>query len=210
MIRRARWTGPLLTIAALLVLTGACHRTLRTTPDAPVTLARPSRMYAALLGELRREGGTASVVIDSLLPTDGLDADVAEGLVASLGITRADVAALLAAQRRGGARVDGAMLPDSTWRTVSVRALDSLRTLARAQPRDPRSDPFWARWNAAFPNSAGYVILSPAAFSTDGTEAIVHVRVACGATCGTSEVRVLRRDPRGQWHTARRVPISIS
>jgi len=194
-------------MAALLVLAGACHGAPRT---APASSDVQRRMYAALLAELRRDGGTTTVVIDSLLPADGLDADVASGLVGSLGISSADVQALLRAQQGAGGRVSGTMLPDSSWRTVSLHTIDSLRTLARTRPRDTGTDGFWNQWQSAFPGSGGYVILSPAAFSANGAVAIVHVRVACGATCGASEVRVLRRDAAGRWQTARRVPVSIS
>lgn len=206
---RGVWT---LAAGALALLLGGCHRS----SVAPALGAGDrDRLYAAVLREIRRAPANQLIVVDTLLPADGLDDDVAFGLVESLSISRADVSALLLAQRRGGARVSAAMLPDAKWSTVSMRAIDSLRAVAlqervAAAPVAQARDAFWRHWNRAFPESGGYVILSPAGLSADGSMALVHVQHACGPLCGDAEVRLLRRDESGQWSTTRRVPISIS
>ena len=108
------------------------------------------------------------------------------------------------------------MLPDSGWRVVSMSVLDSLRSVARSDAvrsavvRGVGRDGFWQQWYRAYPSSGGYVVLSPASVSDDGSSAVVHVRVACGPVCGSSELRLMRRDPTGRWRTSGRVRLSES
>lgn len=196
---------------ALVLLTGACHRTY---VSAELTEDERARLYAAVLTEIGADPSKPSMVLDTLLPAEGFDDDIASGLVQSLEVRQADVAALLRAQRRDGARVTTAMLPDSRWRTVSLRGIDSVRAVAQQERQAGQAvnggDAFWRHWNASFPGSRGYVIVSPAGVSADGSEALVHVKTACGALCNEAEVRLLRRDAGGVWHTVRRVPVSIS
>jgi hypothetical protein len=201
-------------VCALLSVVGGCHRNY---VSAQLTEDERGRLYSAVLTELGAEPSKPSMVVDTLLPAEGFDAEIASGLVASLAISRADVAALMRAQQRDGARIGTAMLPDSRWRTVSVRTIDSVRAVAlrerQAVPTGqstPAGDAFWRHWRASFPASRGYVIVSPAGVSADGGAALVHVRTVCGPVCNEAEVRLLRRDVRGVWHTVRRVPVAIS
>lgn len=196
----------------LLTLAGCHHGRVR---GASLTDTERARLYAAVLVDIGRDSVATPVVLDSLVPTTDIDADVAQGVLVQLPVSRASVDAFRAAQGRG-APLSAAMLPDSLWRTVSQRTLDSLRTAARADaasgamPRSTRNDPFWQHFARTFPAARGYVVLSPAGVSRDGREALVYVHRACGAVCGESELRLMRREQDGTWRTAGRMQVSMS
>ena len=168
-----------------------------------------------MLRDLRRDSASAPLVLDSLVPTTDIDAEVAEGVMVQLPVNRRSVDAFRAAQGTGAA-LSATMLPDSLWRTVSQRTLDSLRGAARADlangtiPRTARNDAFWQHFRRTFPRSTGYVVLSPAGLSVDGREALVYVHTSCGAVCGESEMRLMRRDGDGIWRTKARMLVSMS
>lgn len=198
--------------ATLLATLAACHRG---GARASLTEGDRARLYAAVLVDLRQDSVAMPVVLDSLVPTTDIDADVAQGVLVQLPVSRASVDAFRAAQLRGES-LRAAMLPDSLWRTVSSRTLDSLRSAARADaasgamPRSVRNDPFWQHFARTFPRARGYVVLSPAGVSRDGREALVYVHRSCGAVCGESELRLMRREADGTWRTAGRMLVSMS
>jgi hypothetical protein len=181
-------------------------------------LAAPerARVYAAVLQEVRRDSSSNWIVVDSLMPTHDVDAELQDKVLSDLAITQGALRAFLHAQRTPADHFRTEMLPDARWSRVSPLQLDSLRALARADvasgavPRGPRNDGFWQHWYRTFPGSGGYVILAPASIAADGSSAVVHVRVACGPLCGEAELRVLHRDASGTWHTTGRVRLSES
>jgi hypothetical protein len=204
-----RTTMALLGVALFAI--GACHRGgVRTLTDTD-----RARLYAAVLSDLRRDSVSVAVVLDSLVPTADIDAEVAQGVMAQLSVSQTSVDAFRAAQRSGAPLHAGA-LPDSLWRTVSSYTLDSLRRAARSDvergvlPRTPRNDPFWQHFQRTFPRATGYVVLSPAGVSRDGREALVYVHTSCGAVCGESELRLMRRASDGSWRTKSRMLVSMS
>jgi hypothetical protein len=200
-------------LGVISIVVGACHAQNSTT-----TLRTPTHaaVYAAALRDLRGDTPASWIVIDSLMPARDIDAELQQKVLAELPITRRMLNAFLRTQRVSGQHVDAAMLPDAHWRIVSTSALDGIRAAARTVS-DPahtgdvqRGSAFWMQWSRGFPGMAGYVSLSPASLSTDGASALIHVRVACGATCGTTELRLLRRDAAGVWRTTVRVSLSES
>lgn len=173
-----------------------------------------ARVYTTVLAEVQHESRADWVVLDSLLPTDDIDDDVAEKVVQELPISRRALDAFLAEQRTSVDRFQSVSLPSAHWRAASVQQLDSLRATVRAgiiagtTPREPNNDAFWSLFQRRFPAAAGYVMLSPASITEDGTTALVHVRTACGSICGQTELRRLRRDASGAWHTTSRLTVS--
>jgi hypothetical protein len=197
----------------LLIIIAGCHAI--TAKQSPVSADR-SALYAAVLRDVRGDSASHWVVVDSLLPTTDLEADQHAMVLSGLAISRRELDAFLTVQRMPRDRFQPVMIPDARWRMVSMPQLDSLRAAARADavsspgPRTARPDRFWLQWQRAFPASGGYVVLSPASVSADGAMAVVHVRVACGPVCGETELRVMRRDAGGAWHTRGRVRLSES
>lgn len=174
------------------------------------------RIYAAVLREMRRDTAARRVVVDSLVPTTDLDAELRQMVMTDLAIDKRTLDSFLLVQRAPRDRFVPGMLPDAGWMMVSMPQLDSLRAVARAAiangsvARTARNDAFWQQWYRAYPASGGYVMLSPASVSADGAAAMVHVRIACGPLCGETELRLLRRDAAGAWHTISRVRLSES
>lgn len=205
MRQRAR-TALLLTLTACLPWHHAA-----TLPASEV-----ARVYAAVLSEVRPATATHPVVIDTLMPATDVDAEHEQMVVEQLSVSARWYQRFVAAQTRTHGHVSDRMAPDSVWRVVPPSVLDSLRQAARSGApvaggaSTGRLDAFWSRWNTRFPDSGGYVMLSPITVSEDGTEAMVHVWKACGSVCGLTELRRLRRDANGQWHTVGRVELSIS
>jgi hypothetical protein len=179
-----------------------------------LTTAERTELYAAVLREVRPTAAARPVVVDTLLPTRELDAEQYEKVATELSTNRATLDAFLSVQRRQGDQFTRDMVPSTEWTAVAPRTLDSLRAAARADAvagdRSVRTDGFWQKWQTRFPRSGGYITLSPASVSRDGLEALIYVRIACGATCGESELRLLRRDANGAWHTHKRVTLSVS
>jgi hypothetical protein len=210
----ARSTRTLL-LTVLLTQLGGCASSYTVLPK---TLSETERtqLYLAVLRELRPGAVARPVVIDTLLPTSEIDPEQFEKVITGLHTKRKRLDEFLAAQRRSSDQFTRGMLPSEEWTAVPPRALDSLRALGRAEMANgtsaggARSEGFWPRWARAYPRSSGYIVLSPASVSRDGTEAIIHVRISCGAMCGESEVRLLKRDVDGVWRTARRVTLSVS
>jgi hypothetical protein len=202
--------APLGVIALML---GGCHGHNGTT-----TLAIPAHaaVYAAALRDVRGDTAASWLVIDSAFPARDLDAELQEKVLAELPITRRVLDAFLRTQRKSIAQFDAAILPDSRVQFVSASQLDTLRITARAagdaarNGNVPGRDGFWMQWSRAFPRAGGYIMLSPASLSADGASALIHVRVACGPTCGTTEMRLLQRDAAGMWRTTARVSLSES
>jgi hypothetical protein len=60
----------------------------------------------------------------------------------------------------------------------------------------------WDDFNAAHPDSHGYIILSAVGFSPDRTKAIVYVAHHCGGLCGAGGYHFLERKA-GVWTEAR-------
>ena len=198
-------------LGALVLASGGCHhRGLRALDDTAV-----APLYAAVLSDLQRDSASASVVLDSLVPSADLDPSMVPQFIGRHRVSRQSVNALRAAQR-SRASFSVSMLPDSLWRAVSSRTLDSLRGVARANPAgrgvptSPGADSFWRLFHRTFPRTSGYVVLSPAGISDDGREALLYVQRTCGAVCGESELWVLRRAPDGRWRTVGRTLMSIS
>jgi hypothetical protein len=210
----ARRTGTVL-LAVLLTQLGGCASSYTVLPK---TLSETERttLYLSVLRELRPGAAARPVVIDTLIPTREIDPEQYEKVITGLQTKRKRLDEFLAAQHRSGDQFNRHMLPSDEWTLVAPRMLDSLRALSRADGSNgtsagnARSDGFWQRWTRAYPRSSGYVMLSPASVSRDGMEAIIHVRISCGAMCGESEVRLLKRDAEGVWRTARRVTLSVS
>jgi hypothetical protein len=175
-----------------------------------------ARIYATVLEELQRESRADWVLVDSLLPTDEIDADVKEKAIRELPVSRRSVDAFIEIQGSSVDRFQSIALPSGRWMTVSVQQLDSLRAAVRTAvaagvtPRGIGNDAFWQRWQQRFPGTAGYVILSPASIDNDGLTALVHVRTTCGSICGETVLRRLRRDGGGAWRTTGRLRLSES
>lgn len=55
----------------------------------------------------------------------------------------------------------------------------------------------WKRWEALFPNAAGYFALSNVGFNADGTQALLYVEHVCGL-CGHGGY-ILMRKANGRW-----------
>jgi hypothetical protein len=202
-------------LAAVFAQLGACASSYTVLPK---TLSETERthLYLSVLRELRPGAAARPVVIDTLIPTREVDPEQYEKVMTGLRIKRTQFDAFLAAQVRSSDQFNRRMLPSDEWTLVAPRVLDSLRALSRAEGANgavaggARADGFWQRWTRAYPRSSGYVVLSPASVSRDGMEAIIHVRISCGAMCGESEVRLLKRDVDGVWRTERRVTLSVS
>lgn len=198
--------------AVLLSATGCRSLPSRSTADLAVRV----RVYAAVLAELRSDGTASRVVLDSLVATADLDAELHEKVLTELSITPRALDEFLNVQLHPADRFHAGMLPDARWTVVSTARLDALRAAARAErltgaaPAGARVDAFWQQWYRAYPASGGYVVLSPASLSADGAAALVHVRIACGPVCGDAELRLLRRDAAGAWHTRGRVRLTES
>jgi hypothetical protein len=181
----------------------------------PLTVDDRVRVYAAVLQELRRDSVTRVVVLDTLMPSTDVAADQVEMVRDRLQLSRAQIDAFFATQRAPADRFSAAMLQGDRMLTAPQSRLDSLRVTARAEAsaptsRETRSDVFWRHWYAAYPNSSGYVILSPAMITTDGRDAVIQVTVACGSLCGTGELRRLRRDANGVWRTTAKIELWVS
>lgn len=210
-MRRARRAT--LALLALLTLGGTgCHR------SRPASLSPDdrARLYASVLQELRADTAMRWVVIDSLLPTTDIDADLHEKVTTELRISSAVLDGFLAAQRTPSDQFRPAMLPGGRFMPLHMAQLDSMRRKVREDiasgraERGANNDLFWRRWSGAFPGAGGYVILSPALITADGREAMVHVRVVCGPVCAEAELRHLRRDAGGAWRTMAKVRLSES
>ncbi|MCC7052894.1 MAG: hypothetical protein IT355_06465 [Gemmatimonadaceae bacterium] len=190
-----------------------CHRG----GARPLTDGDRMRVYAAVLQEVQGESRDSSArlaVIDTLMPGD-LMADQVDYVSSRLHVDRALVAALLDAQRAAAERFPRSILPDGRALVLSFGHLDSLRRVARAATAartspGTSSDLFWKNWRELYPESPGFVILSPASISPDGRDALVYVTRSCGSLCGTGEIRHLRRDARGQWRTAGTLELWVS
>ena len=208
-VRRAAAT----LLSAVVVVWAGCHSNRS---NAPLPMDDRARVYAAVLQELRHESRADWVVVDTLLPAQEIDADLRDKVIAELPITRRAIDVFIEAQRAPIDRFQAVSLPDAHWTTVSMLRLDSLRAAVRADiasgvtARGVRNDAFWQLWPRLFPGSAGYVILSPASITDDGTTAVVHVRIACGSVCGETELRRLRRGANGSWRTIKRLRLSES
>lgn len=200
-------------LGALLAFASGCHAVRS---EGTLAASERARLYAAVLREVRPDSAARLIVVDSLLPTTDIEADQHQLVLGGLSITRPMLEDFLRVQRAPGDRFQGLMLPDAGWSLVSVAHLDSLRAAARSVAvrdsagRGVRRDAFWQQWYRTYPSSGGYVVLSPASISRDGSMAMVHVRVACGPVCGASELRLMRRDPAGTWRTQGRVTLSES
>jgi hypothetical protein len=205
-----RATVALLSVFSLAAT--ACHRT-RTVTLAPEVRAR---VYASVLADLRADTAARWQVIDSLLPVTDLDADLHEKVMTELRVSSATLHGFLTAQRTPVDRFQLSMLPGDRFAPLRMAQVDSMRRKVRediasgAAERGVNNDLFWRRWSGAFPGSASYVILSPAMISLDGREAMVHVRVVCGAVCGQAQLRHLTRDAGGAWRTTAKVTLSES
>ena len=200
-------------LLGVIIMSAGCHGIGR---RAPLPIGDRARVYAAVLEELRHESPAERVVVDTLLPTDELDGDLRDKVVAELPATRRVVDAFVKTQRTSVDRFQSVILPGARWVTVSVLRLDSLRAAVRADVasgntvRGARNDAFWQQWQRVFPGSAGYVILSPASIADDGQTALIHVRIACGSVCGETQLRMLRRESSGGWRTIRQLRLSES
>ena len=208
-VRRAAAT----LLGAIVVVSAGC-RSKRNNELLP--LDDRARVYAAVLQELQHDSRADWVVVDTLLPAREIDSGVRDKVIAELPISRREIDAFIDAQRAPADRFHSVVLPDAHWTTVSMLRLDSLRSAVRADiasgvtARGVRNDAFWQLWQRLFPGSAGYVILSPASITDDGTTAVVHVRIACGSVCGETELRRLRRGANGSWRTIKRLRLSES
>ncbi len=191
----------------------ACHPH---SGSASLPAADRDRLYAAVLRDVSRDSAVAWVVVDSLRPANDIEAELQDKVMAELPISREALDAFLAAQRMPVAQVHAAMLPDARWALVSNARLEALREAARAEAADGvgrtagQAGGFWTQWQRAFPGSGGYVVLSPASIWRDGATAVVLLRTACGAVCGETELRLLRRAANGEWRTTGRVRLSES
>jgi len=196
-----------------MALVVGCHASPPATALVP---AERARIYAAVLREMPRDTTTRWIVLDTLLPTTDIEADQYDMVRQALSISEQELRVFLSVQRMPTPRMMSGMLPDARWRLVSAAQLDSLRAIAQREiatgtvSRGIRNDNFWRHWYSAFPSSGGYVVLSPASVSGNGAQALVHVRMACGPVCGSSELRLMRRDPTGTWRTSGRVRLSES
>jgi hypothetical protein len=202
-------------MAALLTQLGGCASSYTVLPK-PLSETERTQLYLAVLRELRPGAAARPVVIDTLIPTREIDPEQYEKVMTGLRIKRKQLDAFLATQNRSSDQFNRRMVPSDEWTLVAPRMLDSLRALSRADGANgasagnARADGFWQRWTRVYPRSSGYIVLSPASVSRDGVEAIIHVRISCGAMCGESEVRLLKRDADGVWRTERRVTLSVS
>ena len=200
-------------LGAIVGMSAGCRGIRRGTP---LLVGDRALVYAAVLTELRHESRAEWVVVDSLLPTDEIDGDLREKVVAELPSTRRMLDAFVETQRTSSDRFQSVTLPGAKWATVSMLRLDSLRASVRADvasgnaARGARNDTFWQQWQRLFPGSAGYVILSPASIANDGQIALIYVRIACGSVCGETELRMMRRESSGGWRTMRRLRLSES
>ncbi len=179
-------------------------------------------IYASVLSELARDSLARPVVLDALVPSTELDAEQHDKVLTGLAIDRSLLHAFLQAQRAASARVDPLALPDARWVAVSARHLDSLRTRSRSAAANggamppaaaaptARGPAFWREWYRLHPGSGGYIVLSPAGVSRDGTAAIVQVRIACGPVCGETELRLVRRSAASGWRVTGRIRLSES
>jgi hypothetical protein len=181
-----------------------------------LTTSERSQLYSAVLRDIRASVAERPVVLDTLVSSAEVDAEQVEQVTSSLQTNRKMLDAFLLAQRNSPDQFDHSMVPGVEWSVVTPRVVDSLRAMARADTTDGRtpqrtpSDRFWARWQRQFPRSGGYVSLSKASVSGDGQQAMIHVRIQCGTTCGQSELRLMKRDADGVWFTAKRVTLSVS
>jgi hypothetical protein len=205
-----RATFALLSLLALG--TAACHRARPATISPEVR----AKVYASVLADLRPDASGRWLVIDSLLPATDIDADLHEKVITALRISSATLNGFLDVQRAPVDHFHAAMLPGDRFTPLRAAQLDSMRRQVRAdiasgvEARGVNNDLFWRRWSGTFPGTAGYVILSPAMISADGREAMVHVRVVCGAVCGEAQLRHLQRDTGGAWRTTGTVTLSES
>lgn len=67
----------------------------------------------------------------------------------------------------------------------------------------------WETFFSKFPGSKGLINLSRVGFNSDRTQAIVHVGIGCGGTCGDTQVIFLRKD-NNQWRVEARFLTSVS
>ena len=180
--------------------------------------ADPTRaqMYASVLRALARDSSARWVVVESLVPATDFDTELDEKVFAELHISRRDLNAFHNVQRAPRERFHAAMIPDSRWTAISLQRIDSLRERARQDitagvaARGANNDLFWRRWSAAYPGASGYVLLSPASVSRDGTNAVVRVSIVCGPVCAESELQHVQRGADGVWRTTARVRLSES
>ena len=200
-------------LGVIVVMAAGCHRIGSKTL---LPISDRALVYATVLEELRHESRAEWVVVDTLLPTDELDADLRDKVVTELPATRRMVDTFVDAQRVSSDQFRSVTLPAAYWTALSMQRLDSLRAAVRADVasgntvRGARNDAFWQQWQRVFPGSAGYVILSPASIADDQQTALVHVRIACGSVCGETQLRMLRRESSGGWRTIRRLRLSES
>jgi hypothetical protein len=201
-----------LALLSLFALVAACHRARPSLISPEVRI----KVYASVLADLRPDTSVRWLVIDSLLPATDIDADLHQKVMTELRISSATLNGFLDAQRAPVDQFHAAMLPGDRFTSMRAAQLDSMRRQVRtdiasgADVRGVNNDLFWRRWSGAFPGTAGYVILSPAMISRDGREAMVHVRVVCGAVCGEAQLRHLQRDGGGAWRTTGTVTLSES
>ena len=198
-------------LGAMMLTSAGCHSRSRD----PI-MARENRagVYAAVLGELRRESRADWVLVSALLPMTELDSELRDKVIAELPTTRKAIAAFVDAQSRSGDVFRSAVLAGAPWITVSLLQLDSLRASVRAAEtnggaiRGARNEAFWQEWQRRFPATAGYLFLSPVSVTNGGRSALVHLTIACGSICGETELRLLERDTAGGWRTVRRLRVS--
>ncbi len=203
----------------MVALFGSMTLTMAGCLRSPVVSLSPddrARLYASVLQQFRADTAVRWMVIDSLLPTTDIGADLHGKVTTELRISSRALNGFLEAQRAPADHFHAAMLPGVRFVPLRIAQLDSMQRTVRediasgAASRGPGNDLFWRRWAGVFPGSGGYVILSPAMISANGREAMVHVRIVCGPVCGEAELRHLRRDAAGAWRTTAKVTLSES
>ena len=85
---------------------------------------------------------------------------------------------------------------DSLRTKVPVIRLDAATRASLRTDRDPGA--FWQTFYRRFPGTPGWVELSRAGFSTDGSSALMLVEYACGFLCGGTLYVVVERRA-GTW-----------
>jgi hypothetical protein len=116
-----------------------------------------------------------------------------------------------------GVSIDVPDLGDERIRRVSAADLEPLdteterlRAEAKASGAPVHPNLFWDLFHKRYSGSAGYLVVTAAAYDSARRQAAVHTHFSCGSLCGNGDLYLLSRSSGGEWTITARYPGWVS